>query len=100
MQELAVAAFETGLPQSKPAGSTQASVRSTHLARCRMTVALALPIFEHADRTKAVGALEIARMIAQPAPSFAFLSSLAACLKVRSNCRASVHIRLQLIGIF
>ena len=47
-----------------------------------MTVALALPLYEHVDRQKVIGALEIARTASQPTPSYAFLSSLATCLQV------------------
>ena len=62
--------------------------REAHLSRCHMTVALALPVFEHVDRQKVIGVLEIARTASDPTPSYAFLSSLATCLQVclRSTC--------------
>ena len=66
----------------KPAASPTDASREAQLGRCRMTVALALPVYEHVDRQIVIGALEIARMESQPTPSYAFLSSLATCLQV------------------
>jgi hypothetical protein len=80
------AAFEGGAAVAAPlepaAASPVDASREAHLSRCHMTVALALPIFEHVDRQKVIGVLEIARTQSDPTPSYAFLSSLATCLQV------------------
>lgn len=69
-------------PVTTSKAPTPADSRATHLARCRMVTPVLLPAFEHADRAKAVGVIEVACAVAQPLVSFAFLSSLVACLQV------------------
>lgn len=85
LQDIVAAASASGAAvagPSKPAASPTDASREAHLSRCNMTVALALPLYEHVDRQQLIGALEVARMESQPAPSYAFLSSLATCLQV------------------
>jgi hypothetical protein len=86
LQDVVAAVFESGVavagPLFKPAKSRTDASREAHLSRCSMTVALALPLYEHVDRQQLIGVLEVARLESQPAPSYAFLSSLATCLQV------------------
>lgn len=86
--DLISAVYKRGVPSNAlfqlgktPEAPTPANTRGDHLARCRMAAPVLLPIFEHENRAKAVGVIEVARTVAQPLASFALLSSLAACLQ-------------------